>query len=121
MDANFFGKAVDIPSGGILPTGRRVRCLGMRRLSSPQLTASAKTWASRRPSSGNPFRPTWHSRPTRPSLITETRETYIDVDIDHGVQYGYTLAWEPGQHEPPGVGKAIVHLDVDRFYDLYAS
>ena len=58
-----------------------------------------------------------------PSLITETREMYIDVDIDHAVQYGYTLAWEPGQHQPPGVGKAIVHVDVDleRFYDLYVE
>jgi inosine-uridine nucleoside N-ribohydrolase len=53
----------------------------------------------------------------------ETREMYIDVDIDHGIQYGYTLAWEPGQHEPPGVAKANVHVDVDlaRFYDLYVE
>jgi inosine-uridine nucleoside N-ribohydrolase len=48
---------------------------------------------------------------------------YIDVDIDHGIQYGYTLAWELGQQERPGVGKATVHLDVDlaRFYDLYVE
>jgi inosine-uridine nucleoside N-ribohydrolase len=57
------------------------------------------------------------------SVITEAREMYIDVDIDHGIQYGYTLAWELGQHERPGVGKAIVHIDVDlaRFYDLYVG
>jgi len=56
-----------------------------------------------------------------PSVITEVREMYIDVDIDRGSQYGYTLAWELGQHDPPGVGKATVHIDVDleRFYDLY--
>jgi hypothetical protein len=41
-------------------------------------------------------------------MITETRETNIDVDIDHAVQYGYTLAWELGQHEPPGVAKVNV-------------
>lgn len=58
-----------------------------------------------------------------PSLITKTREMYIDVDIDHGIQYGYTLAWELGPHEPAGVGKATVHMDVDleRFYDLYVE
>jgi inosine-uridine nucleoside N-ribohydrolase len=58
-----------------------------------------------------------------PSVITEAREMYIDVDIDHGIQYGYTLAWELGPHERPGVGKAIVHIDVDlaRFYDLYVG
>jgi inosine-uridine nucleoside N-ribohydrolase len=56
-------------------------------------------------------------------LITETRETYVDVDIDHGIQYGHTLAWEPGEHQPPGVAKVNVHVDVDlrRFYDLYVE
>jgi inosine-uridine nucleoside N-ribohydrolase len=58
-----------------------------------------------------------------PSLITETREMYVDVDIDHGIQYGYTLAWELGEHQPPGVAKVNVHVDVDlrRFYDLYVD
>ncbi len=58
-----------------------------------------------------------------PSVISEAREMYIDVDIDHGIQYGYTLAWDLGPHERPGVGKAIVHVDVDlaRFYDLYVG
>jgi inosine-uridine nucleoside N-ribohydrolase len=48
---------------------------------------------------------------------------YIDVDIDHGIQYGYTLAWEPFQQPPPGVAKVNVHVDVDlaRFYDLYVE
>jgi hypothetical protein len=45
------------------------------------------------------------------------------VDIDHGVQYGYTLAWELGENERPGVAKANVHLDADleRFYELYVD
>jgi hypothetical protein len=48
----------------------------------------------------------------------------IDVDIDHGdSQYGYTLAWERGAADRPGVGKANVHIDVDleRFYALYVE
>jgi len=58
-----------------------------------------------------------------PSVITEAREMSIDVDIDHGIQYGYTLVWEQGQNAPPGVGKAMVHtdLDLERFYDLYVE
>ena len=59
-----------------------------------------------------------------PSVITEAREMHIDVDIDHGdAQYGYTLAWELGGSERPGVGKANVHIDADleRFYDLYVD
>jgi inosine-uridine nucleoside N-ribohydrolase len=58
-----------------------------------------------------------------PSVISESREMYVDVDIDHGIQYGYTLAWELGPNERPGVAKVNVHLDVDlaRFYDLYVD
>jgi purine nucleosidase len=57
-----------------------------------------------------------------PSIITSSREMYVDVDIDHGIQYGYTLAWEANQSPPPGTRKATVQLDVDleRFYNLYA-
>jgi inosine-uridine nucleoside N-ribohydrolase len=59
-----------------------------------------------------------------PSVITEAREMHIDVDIDHGgPQYGYTVAWEAGSNDRPGVGKANIHIDVDleRFYDLYVD
>ncbi len=58
-----------------------------------------------------------------PSVITGARVMYIDVEIDRGAQYGYTVAWEAGPNERPGVGKANVHLDVDldRFYDLYVE
>jgi inosine-uridine nucleoside N-ribohydrolase len=58
-----------------------------------------------------------------PTIITNQREMYVDVDIDHGIDYGYTLAWELDQQHPPGVRKAWVQFDLDleRFYDLYAG
>ena len=58
-----------------------------------------------------------------PTIITEQREMYVDVDIDHGINYGYTLAWELDQQHPPDARKAWVQfdLDLDRFYDLYAD
>lgn len=58
-----------------------------------------------------------------PSIITESREMYVDVDIDHGVNYGYTLAWELDQHVPPEVPKSTVQFDLDsaRFYDTYVE
>ena len=58
-----------------------------------------------------------------PAVIAEARQMYVDVDIDRGIQYGYTLAWELSGSERPGVGKATIHLDVDlaRFYDLYVD
>ena len=58
-----------------------------------------------------------------PTIITEQREMYVDVDIDHAINYGYTLAWELDQQHPPDVRKAWVQfdLDLDRFYHLYAE
>ena len=58
-----------------------------------------------------------------PSIITSSREMYVDVDIDHGIHYCFTLAWELDQHQTPGVPKSTVQfdLDLDRFYDLYVE
>ena len=58
-----------------------------------------------------------------PSIITSSREMYVDVDIDHGINYGFTLAWELDQHRTPGVPKSTVQfdLDSDRFYELYVE
>jgi inosine-uridine nucleoside N-ribohydrolase len=58
-----------------------------------------------------------------PSIITEQREMFVDVDIDHGINYGYTLAWEVGDQRPPDARKAWVQfdLDLDRFYELYTG
>ena len=56
-----------------------------------------------------------------PSIITGQRQMFVDVEIDHGIDYGVTLAWELNQRQPPGVEKAWVQfdLDLDRFYELY--
>jgi inosine-uridine nucleoside N-ribohydrolase len=58
-----------------------------------------------------------------PTVITAQREMFVDVDIDHGIDYGNTLAWELDQQHPPGTRKAWVQFDLnlDRFYDLYAE
>ena len=58
-----------------------------------------------------------------PSIITRSREMYIDVNIDHGIDYGNTLAWELDQRQPPGVAKSTVQFDLDleRFYELYVE
>jgi len=58
-----------------------------------------------------------------PSIITEARDMYVDVEIDHGIDYGTTLAWELDQHQPLGVGRVRVQFDLnlDRFYALYVQ
>jgi len=58
-----------------------------------------------------------------PSIITSARELFVDVEIDHGAHYGFTLAWEQGQRPASGVRPARVQFDLDleRFYDLYAE
>ena len=58
-----------------------------------------------------------------PSIITEVREMYVDVEIDHGIDYGNTLAWDPQEHRPLGMAKASIQFDLDleRFYDLYVD
>jgi len=56
-----------------------------------------------------------------PSLITEQRELYVDVDVDHGAGYGNTLFWEATNTVPPFVRKATVQFDLntERFYRIY--
>ena len=58
-----------------------------------------------------------------PTIITEQREMYIDLDIDHGINYGNTVAWELRQGERHGSRTMWVQFDLDleRFYDLYAE
>jgi hypothetical protein len=48
---------------------------------------------------------------------------YLDVEIDHGIDYGNTLAWDPEEHQPLGVGKASIQFDLnlERFYELYVE
>jgi hypothetical protein len=47
----------------------------------------------------------------------------VDVEIDHGIDYGHTLAWDPIEHQPLGVAKVLVQFDLDleRFYELYVE
>ncbi len=56
-----------------------------------------------------------------PSIITGTKQLYVDIDIDHGPSYGETLFWEPGTALPPYERVATVQFDVDaqKLYDLY--
>ncbi len=58
-----------------------------------------------------------------PSIITGTKEMYVDIDVDHGPSYGETLFWEPGAKVPPYERKATVQFDVDtkKLYDLYVK
>ena len=56
-----------------------------------------------------------------PSVITGQKELYVDIDIDHGPNYGETLFWAAGTTLPPYERLAIVQFDVDapKLYDLY--
>jgi len=58
-----------------------------------------------------------------PSIITDVREMYVDAEIDHGIDYGNTLAWDPLEHQPLGVARAWIQFDLDleRFYELYVE
>jgi purine nucleosidase len=56
-----------------------------------------------------------------PSIITSTRQLYVDVDVDHGPSYGKTLFWDSATEVPPYQQLATVQFDVDapKLYDLY--
>jgi purine nucleosidase len=56
-----------------------------------------------------------------PSIITDQRQLYVDVEIDHGPSYGQTLFWEADAVLPPYERLANVQFDLDakRFYEIY--
>jgi purine nucleosidase len=58
-----------------------------------------------------------------PSIITQRQTYYLDADIDHGANYGNTLAWHPGSN--PGLGEQPVEVELDantqKFYDLFVA
>lgn len=58
-----------------------------------------------------------------PSLITQQRSVYMDIDIDHGAGYGNTLSWAPGNN--PGLGEQQVtvqeDLNLERFYRMFVD
>lgn len=49
-----------------------------------------------------------------PNLITHEREVYMDVDINHGPEYGNTLTWTDNFHPKTGIRKVHAQLDLDR-------
>jgi len=56
-----------------------------------------------------------------PSIITGSKELYMDIDVDHGASYGKTLFWSAKTPVPPYERLANVQFDIDaeKFYKLY--
>jgi purine nucleosidase len=58
-----------------------------------------------------------------PSIITNWKKLYMDVNTDHGAGYGNTLVWRPGNQ--PGTGEILVEvqddLDKAKFYKEYVE
>jgi len=58
-----------------------------------------------------------------PSIITNSKKLYMDVDTDRGAGYGNTLVWRPGNQ--PGAGEILVEvqddLDKAKFYKEYVE
>ena len=58
-----------------------------------------------------------------PAIITKWKKLYVDVDVDHGANYGNTLAWAVGNQ--PGLGEVLVEvqddLDKVRFYKEFVE
>jgi purine nucleosidase len=58
-----------------------------------------------------------------PSLITRTRDVYMDIDLSHGPSYGNTLTWT--QDLKPPVDLQLVHaqvdLDLPRFVRMFVD
>jgi len=56
-----------------------------------------------------------------PSMITAQKDLYVDIDVDHGPNYGETLFWQAGTQLPSYERMATVQFDVDapKLYELY--
>src|SRR6516164_2478497 len=58
-----------------------------------------------------------------PSLIKKWEKLYLDVDVDHGANYGNMLVWAAGNQ--PGLGEVLVEvqddLDKQRFYKEFVE
>ena len=58
-----------------------------------------------------------------PSLVTESLQLAVDIEIDHGASYGATLSWAAGGG--PGLGEPDVtvvrRIDVPRLEELFVS
>jgi inosine-uridine nucleoside N-ribohydrolase len=58
-----------------------------------------------------------------PSIITQTLDLYMDVDVSHGPAYGETLTW--GEALKPAIDLQLVHaqvdLDLPRFAGMFVD
>ena len=56
-----------------------------------------------------------------PSVITEQKELYVNIDIDHGASYGQTIFVDKSVTVPSWWKLATVqfNLNTDKFYDAY--
>jgi purine nucleosidase len=56
-----------------------------------------------------------------PSIITGTKQLYMDIDVDHGASYGKTIFWDAKAQVPPYLRIANVQFDIDaeKFYKIY--
>ncbi len=58
-----------------------------------------------------------------PTLITQSRVLYMDVDLSHGPSYGHTLTWS-GQLKPDAPVRQVrahVAVDAPRFYKFFVD
>jgi inosine-uridine nucleoside N-ribohydrolase len=58
-----------------------------------------------------------------PSLITSQQTRFLDVNLDHGANYGDTLSWS-AQDKPklaPQPAQVQFDLNAQKFYDLFVS
>jgi inosine-uridine nucleoside N-ribohydrolase len=47
------------------------------------------------------------------SIVTQTKELYLDVDVSHGPSYGHTLTWSDASKPALDLRAAHVQVDVD--------
>ncbi len=58
-----------------------------------------------------------------PSVITEQKELYVNIDIDHGASYGQTIFVDKTVKVPSWWRLTTVQFDLDtkKFYDMYVQ
>lgn len=58
-----------------------------------------------------------------PSIITKTEMRFMDVNLDHGANYGDTLTWVDTNKPAllPQTVEIQVDLDLDKFYKLFVD
>ena len=58
-----------------------------------------------------------------PTLITKSETRYMDVNLDHGAEYGNTLTWS--EKDKPALAKQPVEiqvdLDLEKFYRMFVN